>query len=401
MKETASDFLSRFDPWAQRVIDGMPQSRKGVFVRFLEEAADAGLSIRTLQLYVNTVRGFNGGGKPFRQISEQEVREWARALDQSYSPDTAWQRKKYAVKFLRWVHTGGFSSKQNPACVAWIRRPPMKQDLGRDILTPDEVRRMVGAAKTQRDRALIFALYETGARSSEILGMKLKDLEFDRYGAVLRIGRGPHAKTGERRVRVFESVPDLQLWTSMHPDKGNPEAPLWPRMSMTRGYGISHSSLWLLVKDIARRAGIGKKISPHSFRHSRATVLAQVLKEHELKIFFGWSKKSDMPSTYIHLAGADVDRTLMEHYGITPRGELGESPLKTQVCPRCRTENSVSAKFCWKCWAPLEKSDELTAKVIEAMIRKAPELLAQVLKEEGLDREISEVARGGVKTGII
>jgi hypothetical protein len=41
------------------------------------------------------------------------------------------------------------------------------------------------------------------------------------------------------------------------------------------------------------------------------------------------------------------------------------------------------------------KSDELMGKVIEALIEKAPELLRQVLKEKGLDREITEVSRGG------
>ncbi|MEW6593016.1 MAG: tyrosine-type recombinase/integrase [Candidatus Hadarchaeota archaeon] len=399
MNETASDvesFEERFEPWVQRAINGLPDGRRTVLLEFLQEMSDAGASSSTLKVYVSAAQSFNGGSKPFKQLSEEDLRQWCREMDQKYAPWTARQRKARAVKFLRWVHTGRLDGNKKPKCVEWIRNPPVKHVLGKEILTKEEVKRMVDSVGSQRDRALLFALYESGARASEILGMRIKDCEFDRYGAVLRIGRGPNAKTGERRVRLFEAVPDMQLWLSMHPKKEDPEAPLWIGKTSSRGNAIKGPWLIRLVKQAAKNAGITKPLSPHTFRHSRATHLALVLKESGMREFFGWSRSSTMPAVYVHLSGRDVDQTLFEHYGIKPREEPAEDPLKKLVCPRCRTENSVSAKFCWRCWSALDKSDELTDKAIAALIKRAPELFRQILKEEGLDREIAEVAsRGG------
>jgi len=266
-----------------------------------------------------------------------------------------------------------------------------------EILSCIEVKQFIDVAKGQRSRAVFFVLYESGARASEFVGLKIRDVEFDQYGAILMIGRGPNAKTGGRRVRLFESVPDLQLWLSMHPDKDNPEAPLWPSQ-VRRGQPICRRTLCALVIEYTRRAGINKRITPHTFRHSRATHLAKVLTEAQLCVVMGWKIGSKMPARYVHLSGRDVDQTLFEHYGIKPREDGSEdSPLKKKVCPRCNIENSASARFCWRCWAAFDtaKADELTARVMEELIKRAPELLRQVLKEKGLDQEIVELkARG-------
>ena len=69
---------------------------------------------------------------------------------------------------------------------------------------------------------------------------------------------------------------------------------------------------WKVFKKIARKAGIEKKVYPHLFRHSRATQLARYLTEMEMKIFFGWSKNSNMPSVYVHLSGRDIDEKIIQ-----------------------------------------------------------------------------------------
>ncbi|MFH1821669.1 MAG: site-specific integrase, partial [Methanobacteriota archaeon] len=367
------------------------------FLRFLQELKDSGITDSTLKNYINTARTLNGGDKPFRRLTESDMREWCREMDRNYAPQTAWQRKFCAVKLLKWVHTGSLEGREKPKCVSWIKKPRIKPSLGKEILSQSEIKQLIESATSQRDRALIFVLYESGARASELLGMSIKDAMFDNYGCVLRIGRGENAKTGERRVRIFESVPDLQLWLSMHPRKGEPEAPLWiGRKSKDNPF----CDRWLItiVKKCAKTAGINKTISPHTFRHSRATHLATVLKESQLRQYFGWTKASDMPSVYVHLSGRDLDKTLFEHYGIEPPEENAqEDPLKKKVCPRCKADNSVSARFCWRCWSAfdLAQADELTARVIQGLIEKTPDLVRQVLKEKGLDREIIELNEAG------
>lgn len=71
---------------------------------------------------------------------------------------------------------------------------------------------MLGVCDNQRDRALIFTLYESGLRASELLSLKIKNIQFDRYGAVIilpRRGRKNGLKTGQRRIRLFDSMPQI------------------------------------------------------------------------------------------------------------------------------------------------------------------------------------------------
>ena len=91
--------------------------------------------------------------------------------------------------------------------------------------------------------------------------------------------------------------------------------------------------------------------------HSRVTHLATVLKEPEMREFFGWTKDSDMPSIYVHLSGRDVDDTLLDHYGLKrAEREPTDGPLAKRQCRWCEFENPASAKFCDRCARPLDEA---------------------------------------------
>ena len=394
MKVIGAEITANMEPWAQRTIADMTPSRRRAVGEFLQALDDDKVGPSTKRNYIASLRTLNGA-KSYKQLRNPDIRAWAREIDERYKPRTALVYKGNIKRFLKWIHTGNLDGDGYPECVKWIKAPRGKAAFGGEILSKPEVKRLVDAADNQRDRALLFALYESGARASELVGLKIKDVSFDQHGAVLRVGRGPDAKTGERRTRLFESVPDLQLWISMHPDKDNPEAALFANLNFA-DRGIKRRALRSLVVKYAKRAGLNKKISPHNFRHSRATHLATVLKEAQMREFFGWSKDSDMPSVYVHLSGRDVDESLFEHYGIKEQKGLEESPLKKKVCPRCNIENSVSARFCWRCWAAFDtaRADELTAQALEVLMGMVdPAQFREKLKERGLDKKITEMAR--------
>ncbi len=230
--------------------------------------------------------------------------------------------------------------------------------------------------------------------------MRIKDVSFDQYGAVVRV----NGKTGDRRVRLIESVPDFRLYLDMHPNRGNPEGAIW--VDNRRPYNVLKKiSLQHLIYRVAERAGLPDGISPHSFRHARATHLASDLTEAQMKILFGWTGDSDMPARYVHLSGKDVDSALLRINGIVQQENTATiSPTAPKPCPRCQTQNSPAAKFCMTCSNPLDtktvleieqrttKAEEITAKVIESLIQKAPDLVAAVLKEQGLVSDIQKVA---------
>ena len=397
MNAIAPEITGKLDPWARKVLERLPPNRRRTVLGFMQALIDDKVGGRTLESYICSLRTLNGE-KPYQRLTEKDIRAWAEEINVRYEPKSAWIYTFNVKRFLKWVHTGSLNGDGYPSSVGWIKKPRLRKTYGREVLTPPEVKLLVDATHTQRDRALLFVAYESGARAGELVSIQIKDISFDQYGAVLRIGR-EQGKTGERRVRLFESVPDLQLWLSMHPDKDNPESPLWPG---SKGRSIHRRTLLGLVWKYARKAGLGK-MSPHSFRHARATHLANVLKEAAMREYFGWSKDSDMPSVYVHLSGRDVDQALFEHYGIKERENGKEdSALKKRVCPRCKAPNSVSARFCWRCWGAFDaaQADELTAQALDVLMKMVdPAQFREKLKEKGIVGEIEKLVRGKKHAG--
>ena len=87
--------------------------------------------------------------------------------------------------------------------------------LPEELLTQDDVKALVDATERSRDRALILTLYETGGRIGEVLSLRIRNVQFDEYGAVLIVG----GKTGMRRVRIVASSPALAGWLRDHPKR--------------------------------------------------------------------------------------------------------------------------------------------------------------------------------------
>ena len=141
-----------------------------------------------------------------------------------------------------------------------------------------------------------------------------------------------------------------------------------------------------MLKEVARKAGINKAVNPHRFRHSRATHLANKLTEAQMCEFFGWVQGSDMPSTYVHLSGRDVDNAILRIYGKVSREEV-EEELKTKVCLRCGKENSPEAEFCCRCGLPLDE------RVAMEMERREREFISKFITVEMIEKMVEEKVR--------
>jgi hypothetical protein len=120
---------------------------------------------------------------------------------------------------------------------------------------------------------------------------------------------------------------------------------------------MSATGLMNVFNRCGEKAGIEKKVNPHSFRHDRATHLAATFTEQQLKMFLGWSPASIQPSIYVHLSGKNMDDAVLRMYGIK-KDEYDTEFLKPGVCPRCRELTAVNANFCLKCGMPLKKEFE-------------------------------------------
>ncbi len=222
------------------------------------------------------------------------------------------------------------------------------------LITREDIARLVDACDKPRDRALIMLMWDSGARISELLNLNIGHVQFDRYGAVVIV----NGKTGMRRLRLIGSVPDLQTWINMHPLRADANAPLFVT-SRRYGHGprrLSARTVENKLKYIARKLGMTKPIHPHAVRHARLTDLTrsngkkQGLSEMELRLVAGWEKNSAMPEVYIHLSGADVERKLLENAGfVDDAPDPAETALEPRLCPRCKALNAYDALYCAKC----------------------------------------------------
>lgn len=289
---------------------------------------------------------------PFEAATKDSLLGLVVAIDnEELSPASKSDFRAILKLFFKWYRG---NDETYPTEVAWIKTTfKKKHKLPEELLTEEEVFRIAKAAENPRDRALVLVLYETGCRIGEIMTLRLKNVQFDQYGAVLRVT----GKTGDRRVRIISSAPALSAWVQIHALADNPEAPLWPPLGTNRRYRLNimeYQCVHKLLQVLGAKAGVKKRIYPHLFRHSRATALAGKLTEAQMKEYFGWVQASDMASVYVHLSGRDVDDALLALQGLKKPDTKTEELMKLQNCPRCQEKNSPIAKFCLRCGTPMD-----------------------------------------------
>lgn len=315
--------------------------------------------------------------KDFDKVDKKEMEAYIGRLERSDKSN--WTKHDYKIavkKFYTWLNNG-----KETELTDWIKTTISKREtrLPEELLTEDEVLKLIGAAMSPRDRALIALMWDVGGRIGEIANIKIKNLTFDEYGMSVLL----NGKTGPRRVRAVWSIQYIMAWLEMHPDKKNNNAMLWVNL---KNKSVSYSAIRKQLIRIANRSGVNKKITPHLFRHSRATFLARHLTEAEMNIYFGWVQGSDMSATYVHLSGRDVDKSILKAHGITVEEDNNKPQI--QQCPRCKAVNGPEALFCFKCGAALSLKTAMSIEADKSEI--STELMTAILKDPGVLAAITE-----------
>jgi len=324
------------------------------------------------------------GKKSIENINREDIEAYLNnRVEKGYSERYMFMLKLSVRSFFKWFYKyeDGY-----PDVVAWMKCKLPKNKKLPQFIEMSEIQKMLEACDNIRDKTLISILYESGTRISELLDLRIQDIKFDQYGAILHVD----GKTGGRPVRVVRSTNDLKQWLNSHPFKNDTNAPLFCSLS-GRNYGgfIVSTAGWEMIRKIAKRAGIQRGIHPHMFRHSRATDLSRVLSDREMKIFFGWSANSNMPGLYSHLNSKDVDDKILVMNGEKPKGELQPSNLPTFKCYRCSEANNASNKFCFKCFAPLEMETVNQVEQLKVYINEF--LTSKLLQKPGFMEELPKL----------
>jgi len=303
-----------FDAQVARILESIDQSseihpaNKRLIRQFHRDLLLDGISAARRQKLTSHLKiiALHLGQSRFDELDRDDIVELVEWIhSRGSAPSTVSDYKQVVKQFYKW-HNGG----EEPESTKWIRRGPatFRQILPRNLLSPDDVSRLIDACLNDRDRAFIALLWETGARIGELIDLRVGDIEDD--------GMGKHVvvmgKTGARRLPLVESRPYLEQWLQSHPSP-SPQSPLWCKLeqgSPDEQIGYNYIRLRLLER-ARQRAGIDKPVNPHHFRHSRATHLANWLTEAQLCEWFGWVQGSKVPARYVHLSGRDIDNAYL------------------------------------------------------------------------------------------
>ena len=291
---------------------------------------------------------------------------------EAYTSNTINDFKVALKRFYRWQFKKSSDKKDIEELLEALKKSGNSSNgKSEKIITQAEERDMLSQCKNPRDKCYISLLYDSGCRISELLTLKIGDVQRDEYGLRLHVT----GKTGERIVRVVgDSVAYFIDWMKAHPERDEKEAYLFIKLDQKNQDDVgSHEmmdyySAAKVIRTVTRKAGIKKNIHPHLFRHTRATLLARDLKEAPLEKVMGWAHGSDMTKHYVHLTDGDVDRAILKVYGIELSDEnVGTMEDLPRICERCDTVNTSDAKYCKKCALPLDKAvlAEMDSKLTE------------------------------------
>jgi len=134
------------------------------------------------------------------------------------------------------------------------------------VMTRDEVKKILNAAKRKRDKLIMMLLYSSGLRVSEVTKMKINDLNLNERTAIVRGGKG-----NKDRLVILSEEWVKEISEYLKNRKVNSEYVFCNSL----GRPISIDSVQRLVRKARIKAGINKNVTPHSFRHSFATHLLE------------------------------------------------------------------------------------------------------------------------------
>ena len=159
-----------------------------------------------------------------------------------------------------------------------------------------------------RDAAMLDLAYATGLRVSELVRVRLGDVDFD-AGYLRTMGKGRKERlvpVGDRALSLLREYLEIRGASRI-------KGPRPPLFLSNRGAGMTRQRFWQIVAEYALRAGITKPLSPHTLRHSFATHL--VARGADLRAVQVMLGHEDLGTTevYTHVSTAHVEEAYRRH----------------------------------------------------------------------------------------
>jgi len=296
------------------------ESSEELIDRFLDAIwMERGLSQNTLGAYradlMTLARALAEDDKSIDKADKDDLLAFiAKRVEAGAKPRSTARQLSSFRRFFRYIMREGLRDSDPTSDIQMPR-------IGRSLpktLTEEEVDSLLNAPNTDeplghRDRAMLELLYATGLRVSELINLKQSQINFNQ-GVLRIVGKGdrerliPLTDEAMRWIRDFIDGPRMEILLERQTDY------LFPTR---RGDRMTRQAFWHIIKRYAQKAGVRKKMSPHSLRHAFATHLLN--RGADLRVVQLLLGHSDLSTTqiYTHVARERLKDLHSTHH---PRG---------------------------------------------------------------------------------
>jgi integrase/recombinase XerD len=250
-------------------------------------------------------KGFKAYLQLEKSLSDNSVEAYLRDIDkltqyqqESSSPKTpATIGLKDLQQFVKWIAGLGMTASSQARIISGIKAfykyclleniattdpttlleaPKLKRPLP-DVLSFEEIEAIIGRIDLSkpeggRNKAILETMYSCGLRVSEVVNMKISQLYLD-VGFIRVLGKGdkerlvPIGSSAVKYITIYRN----NIRVHVQPKHGSEDI----LFLNNRGSKLSRVMIFLIIKDLVKKAGIQKTVSPHTFRHSFATHLVE------------------------------------------------------------------------------------------------------------------------------
>ena len=367
---------------------------------FLTIMSSSGLKEKTLVQYRIALNLFEDWrDKPYEELTQLDFHKFINFLrEERRLCSSSISLRMYPVRaFMRWYLSGGIQGgklKGNyPDCVSEItikKETKKKPDVH---ITTEILEQFLGECKTLEQKVYFALGYDTGARRSEILNLKVGNVQRDSNGVMVELD----GKTGYRKNWLHESIPLLMPYINGMSSKLDDwlfnTTYSWQKTSTGRRCESTVDG-WCrsIVKRLKDRGVIDPtdRLRIHSFRHTKARNLKNKRwADDQISLWMGWSKTSKMPSYYGSARPEDVLNRFLEDSG---RLQPEQEP-ESRTCPVCQSVNGKTTKFCSDCGNALRpefaasRERQMSIKV-QAELHQARHLIKQIQSSKFLSEQL-------------
>ena len=289
--------------------------------RMLDELQRRNYSPATTRGYILAIKQFaEYFGKSPERLGGEEIRQFELYLlkEKKLAPGTVEGR----MSALRFLYKKVLKRRDIAYDDLVFPKVPRKLPA---VLSPEEIARMIEAAPNLMHRTILMVLYGTGIRRTEASQLKVSDIDSERMVIHIQRGKGSRDRDVPMTQKLLDSLREYWRWKK-------PKVYLFPSTEGHRGgeQPISDKTVWYACKEAAARAGIKKRIGPHTLRHSFATHLMEAGTDlRTIQLLMGHAHL-EHTTLYLHLSHRHL------HAAVNP---LDQITIGSHSASRKRPEN--------------------------------------------------------------